>query len=757
MELDKFLLHIFGELPDDQVVGIVQRGKDTKGWQMQPYKKGRTKLRPDAATYYCISTLKRPEPGEPLRRLMENLVACRVIVLDDIGTKIAESLFKGHLGPHYIMETSPGNTQWAYKVVCTLEEAQVLIEALIEAGYSDPGARDVHRLVRLPGSLNYKHNPPFASRITEDFLAEAAYTYAEMVEDFGLTPREPTALRASKRVWNGDTRGDVILKWLVEKGMVLSEPNADGWVFIECPWAAEHSDGRTDAKYQIGNGATGSARCFHGACQHRTQKDFHLWCKENGAPDFEEEATKNAVAIAQRIATVPKGVFGMPVIPMPPDNTPAGDILIGLVHKYAPLLKRHELPSCETMAKGGQPKDIQKPVSENVQHIMNVCGFGVLRNHLSGEIELTHPDRALARLKSPEERSILTRELLISLAQRVGIPLRATLSEMLYALAGNKGYHPIMDWIEEKPWDGVDRVPAFLDTLVCENTEWRNVAVLRWCIQCIVAWTNWQRGTPLSISQVLILVGIQGIGKSSWFGRLLPAPWRRLEQSANLGHANSKDDERRLTTTGLVEMSEFETIVGRVEAGHLKSFVSRPMDRYRLPYDRHITERPRCTPMCASVNDEQFLSDPTGARRYWPVEVKSCDYTHNIDMQQFWAQMLVMFKNGERWHLSPEELVLHALVVDDHRVVSNAEGRLEELKTRMMFIDRKEWTFATPSDICRYYGLDNNYMNSRTAGGVLSRLFGKRVSNNGRKGWYVPLKTTELISGYSPYIVPEKK
>ena len=75
MELDSFLSFIFGKLAEDEVIGIVQRGKDTKGWQMQPYKKGRTKLRADAATYYCISTLKRPEAGEPLRRLMSNLVS----------------------------------------------------------------------------------------------------------------------------------------------------------------------------------------------------------------------------------------------------------------------------------------------------------------------------------------------------------------------------------------------------------------------------------------------------------------------------------------------------------------------------------------------------------------------------------------------------------------------------------------------------------------------------------------------------------
>lgn len=755
MELDTFITQVFGALAADEVVGIVQRGKDTRGWQLQPYKPGRTKLRSDAASYYCISTLSRPDSNEPLRRLMANMRRCPIIVLDDIGTKIPWKVFDGKPLFHYVMETSPGNFQAGLKFSGTLEEAQALIEAFIEGGYSDPGARDVHRLVRLPGSQNFKFDPPFTARLTEENWDEPAYTFAEAIAEFGLTPREPTSLRATKRVWSGDTGGDVILKWLTEQGMVLSEANSDGWLFIECPWSDEHSDGRTDAKYQVGNGATGTVHCFHGACQHRTQQDFLLWCKESGAPDFEDEAVKQATSIGQKLAAIPRGVFAPPdPLPPPPEGAGAGAILTGLVLKYAPKLRKDALPSLETTAKGAV-KDVQKPVAENVQYIVEECGFGVLRNHLTGDVELSHPDEAFDMIKNPEERATLTRELMISLGQRLGISLRPTLSELLSALAGNKGYHPLLDWVLSKPWDGVDRLRPLLDSIEAANPAWRDIAVKRWCIQCIAAWTNWMRDTPLSIPHVLILDGPQGCGKTSWFGVLLPAPWRLLEQSAHLGHVNSKDDERRLTSAGIVEMSEFETVIGRAEAGHLKSFVSRPLDKIRLPYDRHITIRARGTAFCASVNGGEYLNDATGARRYWPIEVTRCDFNHGIDMQQFWAQMAVLFEAGESWNLVGNEIPLHAATAEEHRVVSNAEGRLEELQARMLHVPRKDWTFATPSIVCRYYGLDNNYTNSRNAGAYLRKIFGKRSSNNGRKGWYVPLKQIELQAGYSPYIPPE--
>ena len=758
MELNIFMGHVFGDVPDDEIIGIVQRGKDNRGWLTTPYKQGRTKLRPDAASYYCISTLKKPPEGEPLRRLMPNMARCYVIVLDDIGTKIDAEKFKGKAEPHYIMETSAGNFQYGLLFDGTLEEAQVLIEAMIEAGYSDPGARDVHRLVRLPGSLNYKSDPPFVARLVVENWDQPAWAFKDLCEEFGLTPREPSSLRSTKRAWNGDTGGDVILKWMTEKGMALSEPNSDGWLFIECPWADEHSDGRRDAKWQIGNGTTGSYHCFHGSCQHRTQGEFLLWCSANGAPDFEAEAITQVTVIGQKLATIPRGAFAPPgPLQPPPDGTPAGDILTGLVLQYASRLSVGMLPTLEITSKTKTPKDVQKATVENVQYVVAECGFSALKNHMTGEVELSHADATFNVFKNPMERALMTRELLISLANRVGISLRATLDELLHTLAVNNGYHPVYDWItdKDKPWDGVDRFPALAAALEVPNEKWRDIVLLRSSMQSILAWTNWMRETPISVPHVPTLSGPQGCGKSTFIGSLLPSQWRLLEQSANLGHASSKDDERRLTSSPLVELSELETVIGRVEAGHLKSFLSRPVDKMRLPYDRTITTRPRGTTFWATVNDGVYLNDPTGARRFWPLDVVKCNAFHGVDMQQYWAQMLHLFNQGEPWNLTPDEVKLHAVIAEEHRVESPAEGRLQELYARRRHIPQKDWTFATASDISRYYQLPDNYPTLRAIGSVLKKMFGERASNNERKGWRVPIKQVEFRAGFSAYIPPE--
>jgi len=41
--------------------------------------------------------------------------------------------------------------------------------------------------------------------------------------------------------------------------------------------------------------------------------------------------------------------------------------------------------------------------------------------------------------------------------------------------------------------------------------------------------------------------------------------------------------------------------------------------------------------------------------RFWIVPVETIDYTHDIDMQQLFAQLAVKFKDGDQWWLTPTE------------------------------------------------------------------------------------------------------
>ncbi len=64
----------------------------------------------------------------------------------------------------------------------------------------------------------------------------------------------------------------------------------------------------------------------------------------------------------------------------------------------------------------------------------------------------------------------------------------------------------------------------------------------------------------------------------------------------------------------------------------------------------------RRTVLGASVNEPDFLSDPSGNRRFWTVAVESFQFDHGVDMQQLWAEVLVLARAGEVWSLSASEM-----------------------------------------------------------------------------------------------------
>lgn len=108
------------------------------------------KLDTDDANYYAICTVSEN------RRKNENFEALHILVCDDIGTKAEPP----PIAPSYVIETSPGNFQWGYRLSQPIEDintAKALINLLIKSGYTDPGAHGIVRLVRLPSGTNTKN------------------------------------------------------------------------------------------------------------------------------------------------------------------------------------------------------------------------------------------------------------------------------------------------------------------------------------------------------------------------------------------------------------------------------------------------------------------------------------------------------------------------------------------------------------------------------------------------------------------------
>ena len=157
-----------------------------------------------------------------------------------------------------------------------------------------------------------------------------------------------------------------------------------------------------------------------------------------------------------------------------------------------------------------------------------------------------------------------------------------------------------------------------------------------------------QRGCKFDY--MLILEGLQGAGKSS--------AWQILAGAENFSDAQIKWDDpkqqRELMGAWIHEVSE---LVGlrKADVDAIKSFLSRQVDRGRAAYDRFPSDQPRRGIIVGTINPRPgmgYLTDPTGARRFWPVKVGRIALDAlKEDRDQLWAEAVTIEATGESLEL----------------------------------------------------------------------------------------------------------
>lgn len=193
------------------------------------------------------------------------------------------------------------------------------------------------------------------------------------------------------------------------------------------------------------------------------------------------------------------------------------------------------------------------------------------------------------------------------------------IDEALTGIAIANKFHPVKDLLESIEWDGVDRIDtAFKRYLGAEMPEPYLSDVTRKFFLALIQ-RIYEPGCKFD--HVVIFEGKQGVGKST-FGRILVGAEFFLDGLPDL---KDKDAALNLQGAWLVEMGELSTLY-RSELELAKAFIVRETDKVRPPYGRRREDYPRSSIFYGTTNDEEYLIDPTGNRRFWPVAVKGCDF-----------------------------------------------------------------------------------------------------------------------------------
>jgi hypothetical protein len=612
-----------------------------------------------------------------------DLVAVRAIILDDVDangvtTKPREGVPQPTaIEPTWKLETSPGNYQWGYLLKtwdADIPKADALMQALVDAGYQDKGVNTSCRLFRLPGSLNTKPGRTFEA-LLHSFDIDRTFTLNSIAKGFGVRPGKPKEMKVDSGDRPGAGKPDRLFDWLQERGVVRHEASG-GWWEIDCPFPEEHTDERTEAKYLPSfaseDGEPG-VMCFHGHGVDKPaeyRKRFFAWATAQGAPTGKTDWAELRKMFAA-IRTEPPEVPPPRVERVNDEGEPSDEYTFQTLTKAIGTIRQSELPDIEKTEKG-KPKKSQACTIDNIEAGLAQLGIVPRFNLMKASTSYTLPDRIEMRRFGSKTRYEIDEMMRLSIRaafSRAGISNKNDVDGCIAGLAASRYWHPAKDWIESKPWDGQDRLEHLVKSVSTADPSLFATYFRRWALQCVEAACGWAVSAERRESQkslCLVLAGKQGIGKSRWLASLAPgyfAGGKHLSLDSSV--SGSRDSKHEVLQGMIVELGELDTTFTKSANGSLKAFLSMTTDVYRLPYAETPIQRPRCTSFAATVNDDQFLQDDTGSRRYAVIWADNCDVDHMTDMQQFWAQIHAAWKGGEQWWLTPAEEKLQAKANED--------------------------------------------------------------------------------------------
>lgn len=234
------------------------------------------------------------------------------------------------------------------------------------------------------------------------------------------------------------------------------------------------------------------------------------------------------------------------------------------------------------------------------------------------------------------------------LTQQYGItPKPADVAQAAEYVAKQHPWHPVREWLRGLRWDGVKRCGGWVSKFLGVEKTHYTARVGTWFLMGMVARVM---RPGVKFDYCLVLEGTQGKGKSSALA-VLGGQWYS-DQEIDL---RNKDAMAALPGVWLQEFSELGALT-RHEAHQQKSFLSRTDDRFRPVYGRHVQTVPRQVAFSGTTNDWEWNKDPTGGRRFWPVEVVNVDLAGLIEArEQLFAEALHRFDAGERFHPTQDE------------------------------------------------------------------------------------------------------
>ena len=279
----------------------------------------------------------------------------------------------------------------------------------------------------------------------------------------------------------------------------------------------------------------------------------------------------------------------------------------------------------------------------------------------------------------------------------------------------SRNFNPFVEYFRRlRKWDGTtDYIGQLSDTVKIKDKAYWDLCFKKWFVAYMASMLN----DEIINHTVIVFVGAQGVGKTTWMKQLVPYELMDYLGIAALQN-EGKDTSIQLAECCLIILDEFENL-NRKDLASFKELITRPAIRIRRPYGRNSDNLPHRASFISAVNHAQVLTDSSGSRRYLCFYVDSIDYQHNIDINCVLAQAYALYKSGFKYWFDQDEIKTLTMNNEDFMAKSVEE---ELIETWVRPVTHEEWD-------TRHQFMSSHNIQLFTATEIASKLMEKAKFN----------------------------
>ena len=294
---------------------------------------------------------------------------------------------------------------------------------------------------------------------------------------------------------------------------------------------------------------------------------------------------------------------------------------------------------------------------------------------------------------------------------------------------------PLVDVSSSSPFS-LKAIPDLASCVVVRNSDKWLPYLTKWLVAVVA---NAMDDRECRNHTCLVLTGEQGKFKTTFLDLLCPPALYGYSYTGKI-YPQEKDTLTYIGQNLIVNIDDQLKALNKRDENELKNLITCPMVKYRMPYDKYVEEHPHLASFVASVNGNDFLTDPTGSRRFLPFEVLSIDIERAkaISMDNVYAEAKALLKSGFRYWFDDDE------IAELYRESEDFQVQTAEMELLLRCFEKptedESYSLMTTTEILTYLGIYTH-----------QPLVAKRMGEALKKAEYI--KVSKRRNGGSPIYV----